>query len=167
MKDTIKAVLCFGLLFFLSSGKVRALDPVYDIRFDKEIKIIPTNTPTPTNIIIKPIKDIDIDIMPLATKTPTPVVVTQVVTATPEPSGTITESKPTVAKEVTPEPDLIEDEETPDDEVEEETEIPQENVDKAKSDKLFWGITIGLMVVILGIQIWSTQKRDKEDNSEN
>lgn len=164
MKNIIKAVFCFGLLFFLSSGRVRALDPVYDIRVDKEIMIMPTNTPTP--ITIKPIKDIDIDIMPLATKTPTPVVVTQIITATPEPLVSITENKPkeTEIEETNMEPTSIVEEETTDEKTVEETEVPQEDVDKAKSDKLFWGITIGLMVVILGIQIWSTQKRDKEDN---
>ncbi len=161
MKNIIKAVLCFGLLFFLSSGKVWALDPVYDIRIDKEIKIMPTNTPTP--IMIKPIKDIDIDIMPLATKTPTPVIVTQIITATPQPTAPVSETKPTETVTENQEPTVVENGETIGEEIEKMEEIEE----KRDSNNWFWGVIIGLLALILVAQLWSTRDKkgkDKEDD---
>lgn len=81
MKKIIRAVLCFGLLFIFSNRSVEALTLPGDIIKDN-FEAVPIVV-TPTKILIKPIRDIDMEIMPLATKTPTPIIVTQVVTATP------------------------------------------------------------------------------------
>lgn len=160
MKKIIKAVLCLGVLFCLSVGKVKALTPVYEIQLDKDIKIMPTNTPTPTSILIKPIKDIEIDIMPLATKTPTPVVVTQVVTATPNPTVSVTEVKPTETEEEIVDTDVDETEEALGDK--NETAMETEEAKDTNLNNWFWVVIVGLLALILAVQIWST--RDKKGN---
>lgn len=154
MKNIVRTVLCFGLFFILSIGKIRAIEPLYQVQIDKEIKIIPTATPTIA--VIKPIKEIELDIKPLATKTPTPVVVTQIITATPNPTATTTEGKTTETEKISIEPKT--------EEIKEETKVVEKEVEEIKSknsDKLFWVIIVGLLVLILAIQVWST-KRDEE-----
>ena len=154
MKNIVRTVLCFGLFFILSIGKIRAIEPLYQVQIDKEIKIIPTAVPTIA--VIKPIKEIELDIKPLATKTPTPVVVTQIITATPNPTATTTENKITETEKISIEPKT--------EEIKEETKVVEtedEGVKNKNSDKLFWIIIIGLLVLILAIQIWST-KREEE-----
>jgi hypothetical protein len=161
MKNIIKVVLCFVLLFGLRVGKIKALNPVYDIRVDKEIKIIPTNTPVPTSIVIKPIKEIEIDIMPLATKTPTAIVVTQIVTVTPNPTVSETNNKPTETEKLTTTP-IAEETVTPEPTVE---EIKTDEKDNKDSSKWFWIIIVGFLTLILIVQIWSTRE-NKEDKDE-
>lgn len=160
MKNMIKTILCFGLLFIFSPGKIKALEPMYKVELDKEIKIIPTATPTIA--VIKPIKEIELDIKPLATKTPTPVVVTQIITATPSPMVTSTESKITETEKISVE---IKTEEI------EETEVDGkegEEINNKNSDKWFWVVIVGLLALILIIQVWSTRKseegRNKKEN---
>lgn len=161
MKNMVKTILCFGLLFIFSPGKIKALEPMYKVELDKEIKIIPTATPTIA--VIKPIKEIELDIKPLATKTPTPIVVTQIITATPNPTATTTENKITETEKISIEPKT--------EEIKEETKVVEtedEGVKNKNSDKLFWIIIIGLLALILAIQIWSTRKseeyRNKKEN---
>lgn len=163
MKNTIKVILCFGLFFWLTCEKINAIEPLYKVELDKEIKIVPTATPT--SILIKPIKDIDLDIKPLATKTPTPIVVTQIITATPGPTATITENKTTETEKISPEPKT--------EEAEEVTKIVEketEEMKKENSDKWFWIIIAGLLGLILIVQVWSTKKNEerqiKKDKTE-
>ena len=154
MKNIVRTVLCFGLFFILSIGKTRAIEPLYQVQIDKEIKIIPTAVPTIA--VIKPIKEIELDIKPLATKTPTPVVVTQIITATPNPTATTTEDKIAETEKISIEPKT--------EEIKEETKVVEtedEGVKNKNSDKLFWIIIVGLLVLILAIQVWST-KKDEE-----
>jgi len=154
MKKIIEAVLCFGLFFIFGDGKVNALVPMPEIRKDIDINIVSTATPTPTSILIKPIKDIDINIKPLATKTPTPIVVTQVVTATPSPMVSTTETKPTESEE-------IKDTEVEQETIEDETKVESEKAKETNLNNWFWAVIVGLLALILAVQIWST--RDKKD----
>jgi hypothetical protein len=139
----IKAVVCFGLFCFLSITQVKAFDWIPR----EVIKIMPTATPTPM-IEIRPVRDIEMEIMPLSTATPPPisVVVTQIVTATPNPtaSGMIS---PTIAQEMDVDP----------------TAIPTELEEKPEENKIdlktwFMNITLGLLVLIILIQIWPKKK---------
>lgn len=160
MKNIIKIGSCFVLLFVICNKKVNALIPEYEIRKDIDIKIVSTVTPTPTSILIKPIKDIEIDIMPLATKTPTPIIVTQVVTATPNPTVSVSptpQATSTETEKVTIEPTVSTTEE-----IKDETGRPKVESD---SSTLFWAATIGLLVLIVIMQIWSSRnKEDKKDD---
>lgn len=163
MKNITRAVLCFGLFFCLIVGKVKALSPVYDVQVD-DIKIMPVVTVAPTTNPYKPIKDIEMEIMPLATKTPTPIIVTQVVTATPQPTVSTTEVKPTETETITQEPSVAETEET----LGEGVEKTEEKEEKTDSNNWFWGAIIGLLALILVAQVWSTKKneenRSKKEN---
>lgn len=161
MKNIIRAVLCFVLFFGLNVEKVKALDPIYDIRVDKEFKIMPTNIPVPTSILIKPIKEIEMDIMPLTTKTPTSIVVTQIVTTTPNPTVTETDNKPTETDKITAAPDTKETV-TLEPTIEETKTTEEDNKD---SSKWFWVIVVGFLILILIVQIWSTRE-NKEDKDE-
>ena len=112
MKNIVRTVLCFGLFFILSIGKIRAIEPLYQVQIDKEIKIIPT--------------------------------------------ATTTEVKTTETEKISIEPKT--------EEIKEETKVVEKEVEEIKSknsDKLFWVIIVGLLVLILAIQVWST-KRDEE-----
>jgi len=162
MKNIIKIVACFVLLFILSVGKVRALVPIYNPvqkTVIEKIETVPIVV-TPTKFLIKPIKDINIDIMPLATKTPTPIIVTQVVTATPNPTVSVTETKPTETEKTTVTPNPVET--VTAEPTIEEVEMTEEVEEKTDSNNWFWGVIIGLLVLILIVQIWSTRKNEKK-----
>jgi len=165
MKKITRVVLCFGLLFFLSKGKIAEAwtFPGFDLKEPIEKIETPSLivTTTPTSILIKPIKDIEMEVFPLATKTPTPIIVTQVVTATPEPTVSITEVKPTITEMTTQEPTVAGTEET----LGEEVEMTE---DKTDSNNWFWVVIIGLLALILVAQVWSTRQnksdKDKQDD---
>ena len=166
MNKIIKAVFCFGLFFLMSTELAMAVLPPVGIDkvVDQKIETVPIVV-TPTKSYIMPIKDIDIDIMPLATKTPTPIVVTQVVTATPEPikpTVTVAQTKPTETQETTVTPEPVETVVVePTIEEVEKTEVIAE---KSSSNNLFWGVVVGVLVLILAVQIWSTKKNEKKQS---
>ena len=130
---------------------------------DQKIETVPiVVSPTKSQIKIEKVIDLD-NIKPLNTKTPTPIVVTQGVTATPEPikpTGTVTQTKPTETEKTTVEPEQVETVtvEPTIDEIDKTTEIEE----KASSDKLFWIIIIGLLALILAVQVWSTKNNEKK-----
>lgn len=170
MKKIIKAVLCLGLLFTVSKESVMAALPIgVDKVINEKIETVPIIV-TPTKIPIKIEKVIDIgDLKPLATKTPTTTATTPAVTTTTGPE------KPTETPVAT---ETVETENTTKISNTQETVSPQptiekidktkEDVEKTSSDKLFWGIIIGLLVLILAVQVWSTknneEKQTKTDN---
>lgn len=157
MKKIIRAFLCFELFFIFGNEKVNALVPMPEIKKEVDINIVSTATPTPTSILIKPIKDLDIEIKPLATKTPTPIIVTQVVTVTPQPTVSTIEVKPTEIETTTQEPSVVETEDTHEEGVEKTKE-------KTDSNNWFWAVIIGFLTLILIVQIWSTKKdKDSKD----
>lgn len=137
MKNTI----VFLILVFLSMGLVKEVRALVPVRTDLQIKvsIIPTATPTP--IIYKKIDPGEINFQVIASATPTPkeVVVTKVVSPTPE-EGTVTIS-PKVSSAITKE---------------EVSEAPTATEAKQETNlsKWFTWITIGLLILIVVIQIW-------------
>lgn len=171
MKRIIKAVLCLGLFFILPKRFVMAvLSPVgIDKEINQKIETVPiVVSPTTTQIKIE--KTIDIgELKPLVTKIPTTTTTTPVLTPTIEPA------KPTETPTVTK---TIEEENTKTPSNPQETVVPiptieeigktKEEVEKTNSDKLFWGIIIGLLGLILMVQVWSTknneEKQTKTDN---
>lgn len=158
----IKAVMCFGLLCFFGVTRVNAFEWLPRV---EEIKIMPTATPTPTPIDFqfKPIDKIEIEVMPLSTATPTPkeVVVTQVVTATPEPSKEV-EISPTIDQNPSVEPS-----QEPTTMVEVVKKATEEAENSKDLSKWFLQITIALLLLIIVILILPKKKKvisDKKDD---
>lgn len=161
MKNIIRTVICFGLLFVLSAGEVKALDPMYDVRYG-DIEKMPIATPKKT--LIMPIKDIVIDIMPISTKIPTPTVAT--VTVIPSPTMTIIESKPTETDKatITPKPIETVTVEPTIQEVKKTEERTEKTTGEVNPNNWFWGVIIVLLVLILAIQVWSTKKNEENQS---
>lgn len=146
MKQTILFLGLVISLFFVKQAQ--ALVPI-EVDIEKDFQLLPTATPTKI-IIIK--KEIDTNIIQnlklINTLTPTPktVVVTTVVTPTPEntPMPTLEEKNEIT---VTPEPTLM-------------TKKADE-----KSDMSLWfmGITIAALAVIVLVQAWPKKNIDGEN----
>ncbi len=154
MKNTIVAVLALTGLFFLLVKQSLALVPIQIQKNDFEIKVtlVPTATPTPL-IFHKIDPNIDFKLIPTSvqtaksTVTPNPTQETKL-TVTPEVTQKVTapEEKVTVAPSNNPEPSVV------------ATEKSENGIDMKS---LFIGITLGLLVLIIVIQLWPRKKEDQ------
>ncbi|HWS49184.1 MAG TPA: hypothetical protein VN174_04010 [Candidatus Methanoperedens sp.] len=156
MKNTIVSAVVFVVLTFIFSKDTNAWFPV---KIEKDIKlvvtIIPTATPTP--IVFKQIDpNIDLHLLPTLKLTPT-----STLEPTSNPELTVTQ-KPTMEDSkvtlspiqeenlVTPEPSIAISE-------------GEQNVEKEEIDLKMWlmGITIGLLLLIVVIQLWPKKKQQE------
>ncbi len=159
----IRAVLCFSLFFIFGVVEVKAWElpiKIPTINPDFFDIIIPTATPTPIKFEFKPV---EMEVMPLTTATPTPkeVVVTQVVTATPEPSKEV-EISPTIDQNPSVEPS-----QEPTTMVEVVKKATEEAENSKDLSKWFLQITIALLLLIIVILILPKKKKvisDKKDD---
>jgi len=146
MKNTIVSTILLTTFLFIFSKTSLALLPL-EIRDDIQLKItiVPTATPTPASFKqIKPI--ITIRVMPtvLAKATATPTVAPSVTpTVTPEPTS---KTELTATPIISPEPSV------------EATKTTDKTEDKFDLKTLFMGITVGLLILIVLIQVWPKKK---------
>lgn len=143
MKNTIVPVVLFMALFNLFSKATLAFVPL-EIRDDLKLVVTLVPTATPTPVIYKQIKPIiTIKVMPtiLAKATATPTIAPSV---TPEPT---IKTELTATPIVSPEPSI------------EVTKTEEKTEDKLDLKTLFMGITIGLLVLIVLIQVWPKMKK--------
>lgn len=148
MKNTIASMIIFSVLTFLFSKTCLALVPLQP-REDLQIKVTFAPTATPTPITFKKIEpNIDFKILPTIENkvSPTPTKKVEVTpSVTPEPTlKTEISATPIISPE--PSPQSIK--------TEEETEE-----DKFDLKTLFMGITVGLLILIILIQVWPKKKK--------
>lgn len=178
MKNIIKAVLCLVFLFGLSVGKVNAWtasDLLRDARVQEEIDsdvILQEQIRPPIKDNIVPL----ITIAPTSTMTPTPIVVTQIITATPNPTVAVTQTEPTKAENDTSDTNVEKETEETGETLGEETTTEtddqekedEEDTKETNSNNWFWGVIIGLLALILVAQLWSTkEKKAKKDEQDD
>lgn len=147
MKNTIVPAVLLTTFLFIFSKTSLALLPL-EIRDDIQLKItiVPTATPTPASFKqIKP--NITIRVMPtvLAKATATPTVAPSVTpTVTPEPTS---KTELTATPIISPEPSV------------QATKTRDKTENKFDLKTLFMGITIGLLILIILIQVWPKKKK--------
>lgn len=156
MKNTIATLALFVFLISIFPVKISAYLPPVVVR--DNIKIVaPTATPTP--LVFKKIDpNINLKLIPTIapgaklTVTPEPTLGTKL-TVTPE---------PTLGTKLTVTPSQTNDEAKPSIEASKTTEKTEENTENKPDLKMiFTGITLGLLVLIILIQLWPRKKEDQ------
>lgn len=147
MKNTIASMIIFSVLTFLFSKTCLALVPLQP-REDLQIKVTFAPTATPTPITFKKIEpNIDFKILPTIENkvSPTPTKKVEVTpSVTPEPTQ---KTELTATPIISPKPST------------EAIKTAEEVEDKLDLKTLFMGITVGLLILIILIQIWPKKKK--------